>query len=71
MVVYGVIYMTKQQIRIRGLSNNDLLQETLRIVELNSYALVHKGYLPKKSQSLEDDLKAELSARFLLGYVRE
>lgn len=59
--------MTKQKARIRGLSNNELLQETLRVVELNSYSFVHKGYLPKKSQDLENDLKAELTARFLNG----
>lgn len=57
--------MTKQQKRISELSDNDLLRETLHTIEINAYAVCCKGKLNAYEQSLENDLKAELTARFL------
>ena len=57
--------MTRQQKCISELSDNDLLRKSLHTVEVNAYACCHKGKLNAYEQTLENDLKAELTARFL------
>lgn len=64
-IILGCVNMTDQQIRISSLSNMDLLWEALRVVELNAYSFCLRSVVLPCDQTLENDLKRELTRRFL------
>lgn len=58
---------SKTDLRFIEMSNIELLRETFRIIEANSFRMCHHGKISNADAKLESCLKAECIRRFAYG----